>query len=117
MATAVSAMRLENPHSLSYQESTRTRRPSTICVCVRSKVDELGLWLKSIETSGSLLAPWNDLEVDDRNVGYRHANGRAVELAAEFGEHQSDGRRRPRRGRDDVDGGCPRAAHVLVRLV
>jgi hypothetical protein len=32
IATAVSAMRLEKPHSLSYQASTRTRRPSTICV-------------------------------------------------------------------------------------
>ena len=35
IAVAVSAMRLEKPHSLSYQASTRTSLPSTICVWVR----------------------------------------------------------------------------------
>src|SRR5690349_3925408 len=54
MATAVSAMRLEKPHSLSYQESTRTNTPSITWVCGRSKVELAGLWLKSIETRGSL---------------------------------------------------------------
>ena len=34
MATAVSAMRLEKPHSLSYQDSTRTKLPSITLVCV-----------------------------------------------------------------------------------
>src|SRR3546814_7446146 len=51
-ATAVSDMRLENPHSLSYHDSTRTSRPSMTWVCVRSKVELAGLWLKSIDASG-----------------------------------------------------------------
>src|SRR3546814_10034986 len=55
IATAVSAMRLEKPHSLSYQDSTRTKRPSITCVWVESKVELAGLWLKSIETSGASL--------------------------------------------------------------
>ena len=36
-------MRLEKPHSLSYQESTRTSLPSITCVCFRSKVELAGL--------------------------------------------------------------------------
>ena len=54
MATAVSSMRLEKPHSLSYQDITRTSLPSTTCVCVESKLDENGEWLKSIDTSSSV---------------------------------------------------------------
>ena len=53
MATAVSAMRFEKPHSLSYQASTRTRVPSITLVWSMWKVDEAGSWLKSIETFGS----------------------------------------------------------------
>src|SRR4029077_8389929 len=53
-ATVVSNMRLENPHSLSYQLETLTRRPDTF-VSVESKVDDAGSWLKSTETSGALL--------------------------------------------------------------
>ena len=52
---AVSLMRFEKPHSLSYQDSTRTKPPSTTCVCVASKVEDAGLWLKSMLTSGSVL--------------------------------------------------------------
>ena len=48
-------MRFEKPHSLSYQERTRTRVPSITCVCVASKVELCESWLKSIETSGSVL--------------------------------------------------------------
>src|SRR6202012_605789 len=55
-ATAVSSMRFEKPHSLSYQLDTFTRRPDTL-VSVASNVDEAGLWLKSIDTSGALLYP------------------------------------------------------------
>src|SRR5689334_7313856 len=55
-ATAVSNMRFEKPHSLSYQLDTFTRRPDTL-VSVASNVDEAGLWLKSIETSGAELYP------------------------------------------------------------
>ena len=40
IATAVSAMRLEKPHSLSYQESTRTNLPSITLVWSRWKTDE-----------------------------------------------------------------------------
>ncbi|MCY1372282.1 hypothetical protein D9M69_594790 [compost metagenome] len=53
-ATAVSSMRLEKPHSLSYQAETLTSVPLTL-VSVASKVDEAGLWLKSTETSGAVL--------------------------------------------------------------
>jgi hypothetical protein len=53
-ATAVSSMRFEKPHSLSYQLDTFTRRPDTL-VSVASNVDEAGLWLKSIDTSGASL--------------------------------------------------------------
>ena len=54
-STAVSLMRFEKPHSLSYHAITRTSAPSTTCVCVASKVEDIGLWLKSMETSGSVL--------------------------------------------------------------
>ena len=55
IATAVSAMRLEKPHSLSYQPITRTISPSTTAVCVASKVQDAGAWLKSALTRGSVL--------------------------------------------------------------
>ena len=41
--TAVSAMRLEKPHSLSYHDSTRTKLPGITLVCVASNVLEAGL--------------------------------------------------------------------------
>jgi len=53
-ATAVSNIRLEKPHSLSYQLETLTRRPETF-VRVASKIDERASWLKSLDTSGSAL--------------------------------------------------------------
>ena len=53
-ATVVSSIRLENPHSLSYQLDTLTRRPETF-VNVASKIDERASWLKSLETSGPVL--------------------------------------------------------------
>src|SRR6266853_3802802 len=54
-ATVTSSIRLLKPHSLSYQEDTFTSVPADTLVRVASKIDEAGLWLKSIETSGSLL--------------------------------------------------------------
>ena len=48
-------MRLEKPHSLSYQPITRAIAPSTTAVCVASKVQQAGLWLKSMLTSGAVL--------------------------------------------------------------
>ena len=42
-AAAVSSMRLENPHSLSYQDKTRQKRLSITWVWVTSKVELLGL--------------------------------------------------------------------------
>ena len=53
-ATVVSSIRLLKPHSLSYQEETLTKVPETF-VSVESKLLEAGLWLKSIETRGSVL--------------------------------------------------------------
>src|SRR5262249_23320890 len=50
IATAVSAMRLEKPHSLSYQDITRTSVPFCTLVWSSWNVDEWGSWLKSIET-------------------------------------------------------------------
>ena len=38
IATVVSSMRLENPHSLSYQDNTLTRLPSMTLVCEASKI-------------------------------------------------------------------------------
>ncbi len=51
-ATAVSAMRFEKPHSLSYQLRMRTKVPSMTLVWSKWKIDERGSWLKSIETLG-----------------------------------------------------------------
>src|SRR5262249_10680036 len=48
-------MRLLNPHSLSYQENTLTSVPPDTLVIVASNTDEAGLWLKSLETRGSVL--------------------------------------------------------------
>ena len=53
IAPAVSTMRFEKPHSLSYQLTTRTSLPSITAVSRLSMVELAGLWLRSIETSGS----------------------------------------------------------------
>ncbi len=51
---AVSAMRLEKPHSLSYQPHTRTSLPPSIsAVWVLSNEQDAGWWLKSVLTQGS----------------------------------------------------------------
>ena len=42
MATAVSLMRFEKPHSLSYQDSTRTNLSSMTLVWSRAKVEDAG---------------------------------------------------------------------------
>src|SRR5437879_1971367 len=55
IATAVSPMRLEKPHSLSYQDITRTSVPFCTLVWSTWKVDECGSWLKSIETLGAVV--------------------------------------------------------------
>src|SRR5690606_13956986 len=54
-AMVVSSMRLEKPHSLSYQEQTFTRVPPMTWVRVASYTDLCGSWLKSTETSGLVL--------------------------------------------------------------
>ena len=51
-ATAVSDMRFEKPHSLSYHDMMRTRLPSMTLVWSMWKIEERGSWLKSIETLG-----------------------------------------------------------------
>ena len=48
-------MRLAKPHSLSYHDKILTNRPSTTWVWVRSKIELAGLWLKSVDTSGTSL--------------------------------------------------------------
>ena len=53
IATAVSAIRFEKPHSLSYQESTRTKVPSITLVWSIWKIEEWLSWLKSAETFGN----------------------------------------------------------------
>ena len=55
IATAVSAMRLEKPHSLSYQDITRTKLPFCTLVWSMWNVEECGSWLKSIETFGAVV--------------------------------------------------------------
>ena len=55
IATAVSAMRLEKPHSLSYHAITRTSVPFCTLVWSMWKVEECGSWLKSIETLGAVV--------------------------------------------------------------
>src|SRR5215470_13798976 len=55
IATAVSAMRLEKPHSLSYHDITRTRLPFITLFWSMCRVDECGSWLKSIETLGEVV--------------------------------------------------------------
>src|SRR6266852_1268584 len=48
-------MRLEKPHSLSYQAQTFTSVPSATRVRPASRMALAGLWLKSEDTSGSLV--------------------------------------------------------------
>src|SRR5579875_3127926 len=52
-SAAASTMRLEKPHSLSYQLITRQKRLSMTLVCVRSKLEECGSWMKSLDTTSS----------------------------------------------------------------
>ena len=47
---AVSAILLENPHSLSYQARIRAIPLGKTLVSLDAKVDDAGQWLKSIET-------------------------------------------------------------------
>src|SRR6516225_9986482 len=54
-ASVVSIMRLEKPHSLSYQAHTLTSVPSITLVRVASNTEECASWLKSIDTSGASL--------------------------------------------------------------
>src|SRR3954470_17311652 len=52
MAAAVSSIRFEKPHSLSYQEATRASLPSSTLTAPMSTVELAELPLKSIEPSG-----------------------------------------------------------------
>src|SRR6516164_8033013 len=53
IATAVSTIRLEKPHSLSYHDITRTSVPSITLVWSMANTDECASWLKSLETLGA----------------------------------------------------------------
>src|SRR5215207_2274644 len=89
MAMAVSAMRFEKPHSLSYQDSTRTKLPSMTLVWSMWNTDECGSWLKSDETFGAFVLPrmpqsghrrLNATRMPDRKVeGRSSALGNLVE--------------------------------------
>src|SRR5262245_50581344 len=63
------------------------------------------------------LAAGDQLEVHHRHVGRRHADGGAVELAIELGQHQAHGHGGAGGGRDHVERRGAGATHVLVRLV
>ena len=127
IATAVSLMRFEKPHSLSYQAMTRQSVPSITLVWSMWKTEECGSWLKSVETSGSSVKPrmpfsrccaaariaslissfevsllGDELEVDDRDVRRRHADRHAVELAVQLRQHEADRLGGAGRGRDHV---------------
>src|SRR5262249_14305481 len=52
IATAVSTMRLEKPHSLSYHDITRTSVPSITLVWSMANTDECASSLKSLQTLG-----------------------------------------------------------------
>src|SRR3954447_24862403 len=54
---ATSTIRFEKPHSLSYQDRTRTKVLSRTWVWVTSKVELCESWLKSTDTVGALLMP------------------------------------------------------------
>ena len=139
---ATSSMRLEKPHSLSYQEVTLTSVPSETRVRPASKIELAGLWLKSDDTSGSVLYSRMPLrspsarllhrvvhflhrgrllrhegEVDDRHVDGRHADREAVELAVQVRQHQADRGGGAGLGRDHVVAGGARPAQVLVEHV
>ena len=52
----VSSIRFEKPHSLSYHANTLASLPSLdTLVWVESKIQEYGLWLKSMDTNCSVL--------------------------------------------------------------
>ena len=142
MATAVSLMRLEKPHSLSYQDTMRQNVPSTTCVPSRSKIELNGSWLKSVETSGFALTPRTpfsgpsaaashrlvDLflagrprggegQVDHADIRHRHPDRGAVELALQLGQHEADSLGGAGRGRDQIDGGGTRPVGILMQRV
>ena len=142
MATAVSFMRLEKPHSLSYQDTTRQNVPSTTCVPFRSKIELNGSWLKSVETSGFAFTPRMPLsgpvggfdhrvvdlfdggrarglegQIDQADIRHRHPDRGAVELALELGQHEADRLGGAGRGRDQIDGAGAGAVRVLVQRV
>ncbi len=100
-------MRLEKPHSLSYQEATLTNVPDTL-VNAESTVLEAGLWLKSTETSGTVVyssmplsGPLSDAafkipltsstvvvrQINDRYINGGNADRVAIELAVQFGQN------------------------------
>ena len=63
------------------------------------------------------LALGDELEVDHRDVGRRHADGDAVELALELGQHQADRLGGAGRGRDHRQRRGAGAVEILVHGV
>src|SRR3546814_11333880 len=64
-------MRLEKPHSLSYQLSTRTSLPSMTAVSRLSTVELAGQWLKSMETSGSSVSASTPFSGPESDAAFR----------------------------------------------
>ena len=73
--------------------------------------------MAALISSGVVVALGDELEVDDRDVRRRHADGDAVELAVELRQHEADGLGGARRGRDHRQRGGAGAVEVLVHRV
>lgn len=59
----------------------------------------------------------DEFEIDNRHIRCGHADCDAVELAIEFGQHESDGLRGTRLGRDHGEGGRPPPVEVFMQSV
>ena len=142
MATAVSAIRLEKPHSLSYQDMTRhegavhdlglvhveDRRMRVVVEVRRHQLllgvaeDALELALRrcpdrAVDLLDAGRALRHELEVHDRHVRRRHPDRHAVELAVELGQHEAHRLGRAGRRRDHRERGGAGAVEVLVHRV
>ncbi len=133
-------MRLEKPHSLSYQDTTRQNVPSTTCVPLRSKIElkrvvvEIGRNQRlRIHTQdaperavGRLDHRLVDLldgggprrlegQVDQAHIRHRHPDRGAVELALQLRQHEADRLGGAGRAGDQIYGAGPRPVGVLVQ--
>ncbi len=138
-ATVVSSMRLEKPHSLSYQLETFTSRPGHLGqrgverrrrrvvvevdrhqrrrVVVEDALERPGFRRRlhdRVDLVDRRVARGDERQVDQRHVDRRHADRVAVELAVQFRQHEADRGGRAGLGRDHAHRRGTRAAQVLV---